>query len=227
MFRKFKIKNCSVAIRPDLPTICLQYLRETAQTERVAPTAPTAPIAPNENADRAVQANAGRIQVRRTTISGTTLFNVNGIVQDVGFDHLPTLMPNVAVVTADVEMPERIGNESNAVPNQGVGRVGGDVEVSESISNEPNAIGGADQDVGDDVEMPESISNEPNAIDGANGNQSVGDDSKVPEKNKVMPGNAAMPRIGHYIDPFRRTPGGFALYGRRRSVCVLPTISEN
>lgn len=44
-----------------------------------------------------------------------------------------------------------------------------------------------------------------------------------PEEAEEQPWIARPPT---YIDPFRRTTGGFALYGRRRSVCVMTTVPE-
>lgn len=67
--------------------------------------------------------------------------------------------------------------------------------------------------------------------------QSFGSNDCVPGVPGVpaIPANVARashiakwaPQPNKFIDPFRRTTGGFQIYGRRRSVCVLPTIPED
>lgn len=39
--------------------------------------------------------------------------------------------------------------------------------------------------------------------------------------------SAWVPGPFSFIDPFRRTSGGFQIYGRRRSVCVMTFIPES
>lgn len=212
---------------PNFELLCRQYLRDTenisngsARSERPLP-----------------------VTTRRSTVSSTNLFNVDGVVNEMGSDFLPrpgrnsflyftyfthfsnfqnryhdyTFLiyffvlyffsyPVYPVSTANNANDGLVQQERQVHEGREVDPI--DVTEDTNDSNDPRPIVSTVERVeliepqGTQVEEAQSISDEP------------GPSGWVPTPSR-------------FIDPFRRTSGGFQIYGRRSSVCVMTSVPEN
>lgn len=220
---------------------------------RAAPAEIAGPSGPSGNAGNVDNINGGnnlargcRILGRRTSLGGMNLFNVDGIVHDYGSDFLPILPAsrqihsNQPIQSAQTMHVDEIGdidadNSSMAQMDETDETLQIDENIRpylriDKLRGEDFAVCKA-RDNGDNNNETEASMNvnEPGANKEADvavlndtrmGRMDVG--TVEPDE----PNHQWSPGPSQFIDPFRRTAGGFALFGRRRSICVLSTIRE-
>lgn len=224
LFRAHRIRECFVKIMPNFEWLCRQWLRDTERNPMPA---------------------------RRYSIAGALVFAVNGEVRDFGNDFLPPLPPpngaiglrhdvqvGGVVVDNPIEMPEHIEDQHDEQAEKAEQAVINPVEIDEiqaaqgeqedaSIGNNKNYPTEMDAEIenqhGEQIENDELVEDDPMvSVDGAQAEVAVVNPAEevVPENRPWIAG------ANRFVDPFRRTSPGFALYGRRRSVCVMTTIPE-
>lgn len=201
ILQKYKLRRSIVAIRPNFELLCRQWLQQPSQKQK--------------------SSDAGKIKSRRTTIAGSTIFSVDGVVKEVGSDYLEAPSPSIRPFL-------RIGAMRGSDfrnPNASVDVVGEKGNGS-SVGTVSTGAGDAGDtgDAGDVGQLKQHInsakSSDPTATTSSEPTASTS------SMTSDASGSAWIARPHNYIDPFRRTAGGFALYGRRRSVCVMTTVPE-
>lgn len=143
--RRYKIKECFVAIAPSLGQIAQQWLQShqphqppQAQTAPVQPAPPTvdellAPITVDQ-VTAIAQVPAPRHARRASIASGHNLFEVDGSIREVGFDHLQRVPLNHGKGNGTVS------NASSNAKGNGSNESGGDNVNNEANEAEPELV---------------------------------------------------------------------------------------
>lgn len=211
-----------MVIVPNFNLLCQQYLRDAGLS---GPSVPSVPCTNDNNGNTGGNSavhggGGGAILVRRATVSGTSLFNVDGFVRELGSDYLP-FPDRVQPIQSIEERTER------HIDEQHVDRQDSMQQVDEQAEGQgEGGEGGEGRDAGRQDSM-QQVGEQAEGQGESSEGQDVGDvDDQPVEEVEEQAVERWIPGPSQFVDPFRRTSGGFALFGRRRSVCVLTTVPE-